>query len=55
MPYITKAIEYIGTKITTGLEAIRAFWAKRGDDIMAVLKVTRDIISGVFLTSFENI
>jgi valyl-tRNA synthetase len=24
MPYITKAIEYIGTKITTGLEAIRA-------------------------------
>lgn len=55
MPYITKAIEYIGTKITTGLEAIRAFWAKWGDDIMAVLKVTRDIISGIFLTSFENI
>lgn len=55
MPYITKAIDFIGTKITTGLEAIKAFWAKRGDDIMAVLKITRDIISWIFVTSFENI
>lgn len=45
MPYITKAIEFIGTKITAGLEAIKAFRAKRGDDIMLVLKTTRDIIS----------
>lgn len=55
MPYITKAIEFIGTKITTGLEAIKAFWAKWGEDIIGFLKATREIISWIFLTSFANI
>lgn len=55
MPYIEKAIEFIDTTVTTGLEAIKAFWAKWGDEIMTILKVTRDIISWIFTASFENI